>query len=60
MRTGKYNCFSYNQMKFLLENGQVPIHCMAHSETKRTFWIFEQNVDLSGLLNTWTNNKTNL
>ena len=55
-----YNCFSIHQMQFLLSNGQVPIHCMAHSKTKKTFWIFEQNEELSKLLNKWTVNKSNL
>ncbi|MFB5088628.1 DUF5659 domain-containing protein [Psychrobacillus sp. PGGUH221] len=55
-----YNCFSIKQMQFLLSNGQVPIHVMAHSKTKRTFWIFEQNENLSMLLEKWTANKSNL
>lgn len=55
-----YNCFSYKQMKYLMDNGQVPIHCMAHSETKKTFWVFSQSEALSNLLSNWTNNKTNL
>ncbi len=54
-----YNCFSFKQMKFLMSNGEIPIHCMAHKETKRTFWIFERNGQLDELLNAWTN-KTNL
>lgn len=54
-----YNCFSIKQMQFLLANGEVPIHCMAHSETKRTFWIFERTEQLNTLLDAWTN-KTNL
>lgn len=52
-----YNCFSYNQMKFLMSNNIKPIHVMIHSETKRTFWIFEQSAELSILLLKWTENK---
>lgn len=59
MRKGNYNCFSYKQRQYLLENGLEPIHEMIHSSTKRTFWIFERNDHLDKLLSNWTN-KTNL
>ena len=54
-----YNCFSVKQMKFLLSNNQVPIHCMAHSGTSKTFWVFERNAELSELLDVWTQNRNN-
>lgn len=54
-----YNCFSLNQMKFLLNNGQVPIGIKTHTRTKNTFWIFEKNNDLDKLLTQWTYSKAN-
>lgn len=48
-----YNCFSYNQMTFLVEGGSKPVHVMMHSKTKRTFWIFKRNELLNTLLDKW-------
>jgi len=49
-----YNCFSYNQMKFLLTQGQKPIHVMMHQETGNTFWIFKKSDELDKLLKNWS------
>lgn len=49
-----YNCFSLTQLKYIKSNGIEPIHKMIHSETKKTFWIFEMNDKLSRVLTEWT------
>jgi len=54
MRKDNYNCFSYNQMKWLSSQGVEPIHVMIHQDTKRTFWIFKKCDELDNLLKAWT------
>lgn len=54
-----YNCFSYNQMTFLVEGGSKPVHVMMHSKTKRTFWIFKRTELLHTLLEEWTSRALN-
>lgn len=49
-----YNCFSFNQMKYLNARGQKPIHVMMHQETGNTFWIFKKSEELDKLLKMWT------
>lgn len=50
MKIEYYNCFSYNQMKFLVANGQEVINTMIHSKSRNPFWIFERSDELHGLL----------
>lgn len=54
MKTGNYECFSYRQMKYLLENNVVPMSVTAHNKTKRTMWIYERNEALDKFLTKWT------
>ncbi|MFP3357610.1 hypothetical protein R0K17_09560 [Planococcus sp. SIMBA_143] len=55
-----YECYSYNQMKFLSENGEHPIKVSIHNKTKRTFWIYKiiDNDNLSKLLKEWSMGKS--
>ena len=50
-----YNCFSMNQMKYLLTHGQKPIHEKIHDGTGRTFWVFDKTNQLDALLKMWSN-----
>ncbi|GIN58485.1 hypothetical protein J8TS2_28040 [Lederbergia ruris] len=55
MRKKIYECYSYNLMRFLMENGQVPFSVSIHKRSRKTMWTFEMNPKLSRLLNVWTN-----
>jgi hypothetical protein len=58
MRTDNYNCFSYFQKEYLIENGLQPLREMKHSKTGKTFWIFNKyDMRLSPLLEKWSNNR---
>lgn len=50
----KYNCFSLTQLKYIKSKGIEPIHKMIHSGTKKTFWIFKLDDELSGVLKEWS------
>lgn len=53
-----YNCFSYNVMKYLSQQGIEPIHVMIHSKTKKTFWIYDKSDDrLDIMLKQWSARK---
>lgn len=59
MKKGNYNCFSYNQMRYLTEVGIEPIHVMLHEKSGNTFWIFKRTEVLDIMLNKWSR-KANL
>lgn len=54
MRKKYYECYSYNLMQFLLENGQMPFSVTVHNKTKKTIWLFNINEKLSSSLKEWT------
>lgn len=49
-----YNCYSYNQMKFIMSNNINPVDVTLHSETGKTYWIFNNTEELSKVLYIWT------
>lgn len=53
MKTQYYNCFSYNQMKHLVEGGAKAIDVKMHHTTKKTFWVFVRDELLDELLGTY-------
>lgn len=57
MKKGNYNCFSYNQMIFLVKAGIEPIHEMKHKDTEKTFWVFKNTQVLGIMLRKWSENK---
>ena len=52
-----YYCYSYNQKKYLLENGEFCIIKGIHPVTQKKYWVFERNEKLNKLLDKWQSNK---
>ena len=52
-----YYCYSYNQKKFLIDNGEYSIVKGIHPETQKRYWVFERNEKLDELLTKWQENK---
>jgi hypothetical protein len=43
-----------------MDNKIVPVGVTMHSKSKKTFWVFLMNNELSDLLEKWTKNKNNM
>lgn len=52
-----YYCYSYNQKKFLVDNGEYIIVKGINPNTQKKYWVFERNANLEKLLSEWQNNK---
>lgn len=52
-----YYCYSYNQKKFLIDNGEYSIVKGIHPTTHKQYWVFERNDNLDRLLTEWQLNK---
>jgi hypothetical protein len=52
-----YRCFSIPLMKFIKEQGIEPQFKAVHPVSRKLFWAFLLNDDLSVVLTKWTRNK---
>lgn len=49
-----YKCYSRKLKEFLEDNGADVIVKASDIDNGKTMWVFQQNVDLSRLLNKWS------
>lgn len=48
-----FYCYSWNLKEFLRSNKEAPIVSGIHPNTKKKYWVFERNENLSNLLSEW-------
>ena len=51
MRNDKYYyCYSYPQKRFIMDNGEKYVIKGQHTNSNKTYWVFERNKKLDELL----------
>ena len=48
-----FYCYSWNLKEFLRSNKESSIVSGIHPNTKKKYWVFERNENLSNLLSEW-------
>jgi hypothetical protein len=50
-------CYSINLFRYIRNNGICYISKGTNPNTKRNYWLYEKNTNLSNILKEWTFNK---
>lgn len=52
-----FYCYSWPLKNFLIDNGQIIVMCSKNTNTDKIFWVFENNNEITKLLNEWRSRK---
>ena len=53
-----FYCYSWNLKQFLLDNDVKMIMYSKNTNTNKTFWVFENSLKVTELLDIWRSRKT--
>ena len=53
-----FYCYSWPLKEFFVKNGQVIVVCSKNTNTDKAFWVFENNNEITKLLDEWRSRKS--